>query len=258
VGKGLRSLVGVSTLCANLCQGELCMRRKGAIVRLAVVAIVMPLLLATTLWARTMYVSDIFEIVVRSEKNSETGRNIIKLLPTGTAVEVIDMDDSWATIRLPDGRTGYTLKRYLLTRLPYKLTAEKLQEEVEEQRQRLVTLTEQLTELQEEHRRLQDTSREQELQLTDVTTKYEQLRQDATGFLQLRADYTHLQQAHQQSQQQLNELQDSHLLLKKSRNLSWFLSGAGVMLAGWIIGMITERFRGRRKRQGGYSYQLPM
>lgn len=234
------------------------MRRKGAIVRLAVVAIVMQLLLATTLWARTMYVSDIFEIVVRSEKNSETGRNIIKLLPTGTAVEVIDMDDSWATIRLPDGRTGYTLKRYLLTRLPYKLTAEKLQEEVEEQRQRLVTLTEQLTELQEEHRRLQDTSREQELQLTDVTTKYEQLRQDATEFLQLRADYTHLQQAHQQSQQQLNELQDSHLLLKKSRNLSWFLSGAGVMLAGWIIGMITERFRGRRKRQGGYSYQLPM
>jgi SH3 domain protein len=227
-------------------------------VRLAVVAIVMQLLLATTLWARTMYVSDIFEIVVRSEKNSETGRNIIKLLPTGTAVEVIDMDDSWATIRLPDGRTGYTLKRYLLTRLPYKLTAEKLQEEVEEQRQRLVTLTEQLTELQEEHRRLQDTSREQELQLTDVTTKYEQLRQDATEFLQLRADYTHLQQAHQQSQQQLNELQDSHLLLKKSRNLSWFLSGAGVMLAGWIIGMITERFRGRRKRQGGYSYQLPM
>jgi SH3 domain protein len=227
-------------------------------VRLSVVAIVMQLLLATTLWARTMYVSDTFEIVVRSEKNSESGRNIIKLLPTGTAVEVIDMDDSWATVQLPDGRTGYTLKRYLLSRLPYKLTAEKLQEEVEEQRQRLVTLTEQLTALQEEHRRLQDVSREQEGQLTDVTKKYEQLRQDAAEFLQLRADYTQLQQVHEQNQRQLAELQDSHLLLKKSRNLSWFLSGAGVMLAGWIIGMITERFRGRRKRQGGYSYQLPI
>jgi hypothetical protein len=30
-----------------------------------------------------------------------------------------------------------------------------------------------------------------------------------------------------------------------------------VMLAGWIIGMITEHFRGRRRRQGGASYQLP-
>jgi SH3 domain protein len=233
------------------------MRRKGAIVRLVVLVLVGQLLLATTLSARTMYVSDTFEIVVRSEKNSESGRNIIKLLPTGTAVEVISMDDSWATIQLSDGRTGYTLKRYLLSRLPYKMMADQLQEQVEEQQQRLVTLTEQLTTLQEEHQRLQGSSRGQEAQLTDITQKYEQLRQGASQFLQLKAEHTHLTQAYQQSQQQLTELQDSHLVLKKSRNLSWFLSGAGVMLAGWIIGMITERFRGRRRRQGGYSYQLP-
>ena len=233
------------------------MRRKGAIVRLVVLVLVGQLLLATTLSARTMYVSDTFEIVVRSEKNSESGRNIIKLLPTGTAVEVMSMDDSWATIQLSDGRTGYTLKRYLLSRLPYKMMADQLQEQVEEQQQRLVTLTEQLTTLQEEHQRLQGSSRGQEAQLTDITQKYEQLRQGASQFLQLKAEHTHLTQAYQQSQQQLTELQDSHLLLKKSRNLSWFLSGAGVMLAGWIIGMITERFRGRRRRQGGYSYQLP-
>jgi SH3 domain protein len=232
------------------------MRRKGDIVRLAVLVAVGQLLLATTLAARTMYVSDTFEIVVRSEK-SESGRNIIKLLPTGTAVEVITMDDSWATIQLSDGRTGYTLKRYLLSRLPYKMMADQLQEQVEEQRQRLVTLTEQLTTLQEEHQRLQGSSHGQEAQLTDVTQKYERLRQDAAQVLQLKAEHTRLTQVHQQSRQQLAELQESHLALKKSRNLSWFLSGAGVMLAGWIIGMLTERFRGRRKRQGGYSYQLP-
>jgi SH3 domain protein len=233
------------------------MRRQGNVVRRAVLAMLALLLLATTLSARTMYVSDIFEIVVRSEKNSESGRNIIKLLPTGTAVEVTNMDDSWATIQLSDGRTGYTLKRYLISRLPYKLLAEQLQGEVEEQRQRLVTLTEQLTALQEEHHRLRESSSGQGSQLTDITKKYEQLRQDATQFLQLKAEYTHLQQVHKQNQQQLTELQNSHLVLKKSRNLSWFLSGAGVMLTGWVIGMITERFRGRRKRQSGYSYQLP-
>jgi SH3 domain protein len=233
------------------------MRRKGRIVGGSVLATVVLLLLVTTVWARTMYVSDTFEIVVRSEKNSDTGRNIIKLLPTGTAVEVTDMDDSWATVQLSDGRTGYTLKRYLLSRLPYKLQAEQLQGEVEEQRQRLATLTEQLTALQGEHRHLQDSSRGHASQLTDVTKKYEQLRQESAQFLQLKADYTHLQQVHKQTQQQFTELQDVHLVLKKSRNLSWFLSGAGVMLAGWIIGMITERFRGRRRRQRGFSYQLP-
>jgi SH3 domain protein len=172
-----------------------------------------------------MYVSDTFEIVVRSEKNSDTGRNIIKLLSTGTAVEVTAMDDSWATIQLSDGRTGYALKRYLISRLPYKLLAEQLQGEFEEQRQHLATLTEQLTALQEEHHRLQESSSGQGSQLADITKKYEQLRQDAAQFIQLKADYTHLQQVHKQNQQQLTALQEAHLVLKKSRNLSWFLTG---------------------------------
>ena len=215
-------------------------------------------LLATTLSARTMYVSDTFEIVVRSEKNTDTGRNIIRLLPTGTAVEVTEMDDSWATLTLSDGRVGYALKRYLISRLPYKLLAEQFQQEVEQQKTQLATVTEQLSTLQGEHQRLREGSSKRDTELTDVTKKYNQLRQDASQYLQLKADYTELQRTNSQSQQQLTELNESYLLLKKSRNLLWFLSGAGVMFSGWVVGMITERFRGRRRRQGGYSsYQLP-
>jgi SH3 domain protein len=229
----------------------------GTCLRLAMLTILGPLLLAIRLDARTMYVSDTFEIVVRSEKNAETGRNIIKLLPTGTAVEVVDMDDSWATVHLSDGRTGYTLKRYLLTRLPYKLMAERLQEEVEAQRDSLTTLTEQCTALQEEHRHLQQANAGRESQLTEVTQQYEQLRQGSAQYLQLKDDHAHLRQAHQQSQQQLAELNSAYLILKQSHNLFWFLGGAGVMLLGWVIGLFTGRWRGRRRRQDGYSYQLP-
>ena len=234
----------------------------GGLVCAALLALLGQLLFATalqarTLQARTMYVSDTFEIVVRSEKNETTGRNIMKLLPTGTPLEVLDMDDSWATIQLPDGRTGYTLKRYLMSRLPYQLTAERLQEEVTGQKARLATLTEQLKGLQDEHQRLQQASTGREAQLAEITQKYEQLRQDAAQYLQLRAEYTDLQQVHRQTQQQLTELNHDYVLLKNSHNLLWFLSGAGVILAGWVIGILTERVRGRRRRQGGYSYQLP-
>jgi SH3 domain protein len=225
--------------------------------RLAVLALLGQLPVVGLLEARTMYVSDTFEIVVRAEKDEGTGRNIIKLLPTGTAVEVVDMDDSWATVQLPDGRTGYTLKRYLISRLPYKLLAERLQEEVDPQRQRLTTLTEQFAALQEEHRRLQQTSASQEAQLAEVTQKYEQLRQGSAQYLQLQDDFTTLRQAHQQSQQQLAELHEAYAVMQQSRNLFWFLSGAGVMLTGWLLGLFTERLRGRWRRQEGYSYQLP-
>jgi SH3 domain protein len=224
---------------------------------LALLATAMQVLLATTLWARTMYVTDTFEIVVRSEKDTNTGRNIIRLLPTGTQVEVSEMDDSWATIQLSDGRTGYVLKRYLITRVPYQETAARLQEETEQQRQRLTVLEQELTVLRQERTQLQGASTSQEGQLAEITQKYEQLQRDAAQYVQLKADYVALQRTHEENRQKLSELNNAHMLLKESRSVMWFLSGGGVILAGWIIGMITERFRGRRRRQSGQVYQLP-
>jgi SH3 domain protein len=217
-----------------------------------------PLLLATTLSARTMYATDTFEIVVRSESKI-AGRNIIKVLPSGAPIEVRDMDDAWATVRLEDGRTGYVEKRHLIDREPYKVTAERLQLEVGQQRERLATLTQQLATLRDEHQRLQKTSSVSEAQLQDISQKYEQLRQDATTtqFLETREKYADLQRAHAEAQQRLAALNDAYTSLKSSTRLIWFLSGVGVILLGWLLGMTSERWRGRRRRQVGYSYHLP-
>jgi SH3 domain protein len=208
--------------------------------------------------ARTMYATDTFEIVVRSESKI-AGRNIIKVLPSGAPIEVRDMDDAWATVRLEDGRTGYVEKRHLIDREPYKVTAERLQLEVGQQRERLATLTQQLATLRDEHQRLQKTSSVSEAQLQDISQKYEQLRQDATTtqFLETREKYADLQRAHAEAQQRLAALNDAYTSLKSSTRLIWFLSGAGVILLGWLLGMTSERWRGRRRRQVGYSYHLP-
>ena len=114
-----------------------------------------------------------------------------------------------------------------------------------------------MTSLRKEHRRLQQLSTGQQTQLTDTTKKFTQLRQDAAQYLELKEDYTDLQRDHGDRKQKLSELQNEYDAVTKTNRHLWFLFGAGVMLGGWVIGMITERFRGRRKRQGGYSYQLP-
>src|SRR5215510_834501 len=217
-----------------------------------------PLLLATTLSARTMYATDTFEIVVRSTKQN-TGRNIVKVLSSSAPIEVRDMDGTWAVVRLEDGRTGYVETKHLIDREPYKVTAERLQLEVGQQRERLATLTQQLATLRDEHQRLQKASGLSEAQLQDISQKYEQLRQDATTteFLETREKYTDLQRAHAEAEQQLSTLNNAYTSLKSSTRLTWFLSGAGVILLGWLLGMTSERWRGRRRRQVGYSYQLP-
>jgi len=216
------------------------------------------LLLAGTAAARTMYATDTFEIVVRSEKQI-VGRNIIKVLPSGAPLEVRDMDDTWAAVRLEDGRTGYVEKKHLIDREPYKVTAERLQNEVGQQRERLATLTQQLTTLRDEHQRLQQAHGMAEAQLQDVSQKYEALRQDATTaqFLEIRTKYADLLRAHTEAQQQLATVSEANAALKNSTRLGWFLSGAGVILTGWLLGMSSERWRSRRRRSAGSSYQLP-
>jgi len=226
--------------------------------RQALVSVLGQLLLVTTLSARTMYATDTFEIVVRSEKQI-VGRNIVKVLPSGAPIEVRDMDDIWAAVRLADGRTGYVEKKHLIDREPYKVTAERLQLEVGQHRERLATLTQQLATLREEQQRLQKVSGLSEAQLHDISQKYEQLRQDATTaqYLETKEKYADLQRAHAEAQQQLVALNEANASLKNSTRLTWFLSGAGVILAGWLLGMTSERWRGRRRRQAGYSYHLP-
>jgi SH3 domain protein len=226
--------------------------------RQALVSLLGQLLLVTTLSARTMYATDTFEIVVRSEKQI-VGRNIVKVLPSGAPIEVRDMDDVWAAVRLEDGRAGYVEKKHLIDREPYKVTAERLQLEVGQHRERLATLTQQLATLREEQQRLQKASGLSEAQLQDISQKYEQLRQDATTtqYLETKEKYADLQRAHAEVQQQLVALNEAYASLKNSTRLTWFLSGAGVILAGWLLGMTSERWRGRRRRQAGYSYHLP-
>jgi len=216
------------------------------------------LLLAATASARTMYATDTFEIVVRSEKQI-VGRNIIKVLPSGAPLEVRDMDEVWAAVRLEDGRTGYVEKKYLIDREPYKTTAERLQGEVGQQRERLATLTQQVATLRDEQQRLQQVHGMSEAQLQDVSQKYERLRQDATTtrYLEIRTQYTDLQRVHAEAQQQLATVSEAYAALKSSTRIGWFLSGAGVILTGWLMGMVSERWRVRRRRSAGSSYQLP-
>lgn len=216
------------------------------------------LLLTASVSARTMYATDTFEIVIHSEKLN-VRRNSIKVLPSGAPVDVRNIEDTWAVVRLEDGRTGYVEKKYLIDRETYKTTAERLQGEIGQQRERLAALTQQLAVLRDEHQRAQNAQGMSESQLQDISQKYEQLRQDATTtqYMELKTQYADLQQAHAESQQQFTTLNEAYTTLKNSTRLGWFLSGAGVILTGWILGIVSERWRGRRRRQVSGSYRLP-
>jgi hypothetical protein len=46
----------------------------------------------------------------------------------------------------------------------------------------------------------------------------------------------------------VNNLTEENRQLKKQTNKLWFISGAGVILMGWILGLVMGRTQIRRKR----------
>ena len=195
--------------------------------------------------AATLYVSD-----TTVEANLRTGtqqeNRIIALLRPGTQLEVLSEEDGWAEVTLADGRTGWILRRYLSERPPWRVTAEKLATENEQLRAQVGTIKGGNQDLLQKNKELQKQVDLQQRELEKVRRDYEELKNSSTNYLNLKMAYENLQKGTRQSNAKLDKLEKAHGKLKTSTGIRWFLSGAGVLLLGWVMGSSVARLRRRR------------
>ena len=195
--------------------------------------------------AATLYVSD-----TTVEANLRTGtqqeNRIIALLRPGTQLEVLREEDGWAEVTLADGRTGWILRRYLSERPPWRVTAEKLATENEQLRAQVGTIKGGNQDLLQKNKELQKQVDLQQRELEKVSRNYEELKNSSTNYLNLKMAYENLQKGTRQSNAKLDKLEKAHGKLKTSTGIRWFLSGAGVLLLGWVMGSSVARLRRRR------------
>jgi SH3 domain protein len=210
------------------------------------------LTLLLTLWlpgtantADTLYVSDTtLEANLRSGTSQEN--RIIGMLRPGTKVTLTSEQDGWAEVTLEDGRTGWILRRYLSERPPWRETAERLQKENEQLRTKLSNVRTEYQQMMQKSTELQKKMDSQQGELLSVQSDYEELKKSSTNYLNLKMAYENLQNEARQTKAKLDELEKAYGKLKTSKALRWFLSGAGVLILGWIIGSSMARVRRRR------------
>lgn len=80
--------------------------------------------------AETAYVIDKLLVGVHKEKSIDS--EIVKVLPTGTPVEVLERDGELARIKEPDGETGWVDAGYLMSEQPAALLLEDLEKKNKE------------------------------------------------------------------------------------------------------------------------------
>jgi len=210
------------------------------------------LTLLITLWspragdsAETLYVSD-----TTLEANLRTGTSqenrIIGMLRPGTQVTLLSEEDGWAEVTLEDGRTGWILRRYLSERPPWRETAEQLQRENEQLRNQLNKVRTEYQQIAQKSAEAQKQLDSQQGEFQSLQREHEDLRKSSTNYLNLKMAYENLQNEARQNKAKLDEVEKAYSKLKTSRSIRWFLSGAGVLMLGWIVGSSMARIRRRR------------
>jgi SH3 domain protein len=85
--------------------------------------------------AETAYVID--KLLVGVHEDRDLNSAIVKVLPTGTKLEVMQRDGELAQVRDSDGTSGWVDGAYLMKEAPAQLQVQTLSEEVAELKRRL-------------------------------------------------------------------------------------------------------------------------
>ena len=201
-------------------------------------------------WADKAYVTDSFEITLRTGPSNEN--RIIAMLFSGRPLDVLGTEGEWSQVKvLDDGKEGWVVSRYLVTRPPWEVQARKLKED-------LVSLNGKLNRVQKEF--ADESQRRQGLaaeikrkteELEALSKEYLELKKGAEGYLSLKTLYEAAEKNMQAAQAELSKLTAENENLKSSQQNRWFLSGALVLLCGLLIGGIAGRQQ--KKRRSLYS-----
>lgn len=215
--------------------------------------VLLVLLLATTqAFAQSVrYVSDMLEVPLRS--GTSLGHRIVRMLPSGTAVEVIrtDQEAGYSLVKTPNGTQGWILTRYLMDNPSARERLAEAQQALEpltaenaNLKAQINTLTAEKTELEASYQQLSEENRRLSQELT-------QIRRTAANVIAIDEQNKTLQERVVALEQALQIAQQENQSLSDRSAKRWFLLGAGVLLSGIILGLIVSRLRWQKRNRWG-------
>ncbi len=100
-------------------------------------------------FAETVYVTDLVKLPLRTGASTEY--KILALVESGQQLEVVEPGDDWSLVRLANGKEGYVLTRYLVSRPTSAVQLEQLQGKYTALRQQVKSLIEENNRFKDEN-----------------------------------------------------------------------------------------------------------
>ncbi len=194
-------------------------------------------------FSQTMYVTDLMEITMRTGKGVD--HKIIAMPKSGQRVEVLASEENWTQVKLPNGKEGWVLTRFLTTSEPKFMTLEKLEKKHQALTQRFQVLVDENRNLKAENQRLSSELNTKNKDINGLKTAYETLKNEASDFMELKASHERSTEKLRGVSQKAATLESELASIRKQQSIRWFLAGGGVLMVGFIIGFSSKKQRKR-------------
>ena len=197
-----------------------------------------PTISSATASVETHYISDQLIITMREQPQQSAGP--VALLSSDTAVALLDIEGEYARIRTADEKIGYIKRAYLKKQTPKSIIIEKQKTELAQKQERI----DRLQPVRDQYDLTVTQLEETRATLEKTTESYQNLRKKSQGLVSIVEQRDHLLKDNKELLSRVTKLQKENESLINSKALKWFLSGAGLLFAGWLLGKLS---RGRRR-----------
>ncbi|MCD6184346.1 MAG: TIGR04211 family SH3 domain-containing protein [Deltaproteobacteria bacterium] len=204
------------------------------------IAIVMSLFfLSVTVHAETRYISNIIKITLRTGPGIT--HKIVQMIKSGQRVEIKEQGDEWSRVGLPNGKEGWVLNRFLVEKEPDFIALAKLKKKYNTISVKMPKIITENKQFKEENKKLKQNLDKHQSESSNLAKEYDKLKDASAGYLDLKVKY-------EKTVVKLAEQSDKADRLEKEllhKYITAGLTGAAVLLLGFIIGFSTKRQRKR-------------
>jgi len=211
------------------------------------VALLSAAIVAPAAFAEPAWVSDEFEIMLRS--GPSTGNAIQLMVDSGTRLEVLERDaeSGYARVRTAGGTEGWVLSRYLMSEPSAREQLQTLTSQLTNANSRGSSLDSQLTAIRAEYDSANNQIQQLEREKTAVLEQLDEIRRTAANVLAINEQNKSLMDQLTAAQIRADTLEQENRQLTGQTTRYWFMTGALVLLVGIILGIWLPRVRWQRR-----------
>ena len=202
---------------------------------------------ADSAWSETRWVSDQFEVMLRT--GPSTSNAIQLMVDSGTQLEVLERDaeSGYSRVRTGGGTEGWVLTRYLMSEPSAREQLSRLTSQLTNATSRGSSLNSQLTAIRGQY----DTAERRIETLEGEKAKLEgdlaEIRRTAANVLSINDQNKELRQQLMDTEIRVDTLEEENRALTSQTKRYWFMSGALVLIVGMVLGLWLPRIRWQRR-----------